>query len=413
MKIKQVFNGLINYLASIGLALVFALFLSGRIGWFILAAFICAPVISLLMTLPFRSKIYVSLETDVNVLSKGDSCELSITIGNDFFLPSPPIMLELYDNPSARCRDKSYSVSVMPYNEEMLSAVYTAKICGPARIGAAEIRLRDYLGIFSFRLKNIDVNELYSQIAVIPDISEISPDDPAIKQAFLLSADADDGEDTSENPLNVSGGFPGYDSREYVPGDPLKRINWKLSAKKSKLFVRLDDETVCSSVTVILDNVFNYKDIRLSYLIEKSPYQECTESSIVPLTAESAVEGSLGIVQTLINTGTSVTYMFCGENGWQVYSVADESDITQLRTDLAAFSFECVNGKNRFPYDELLSVKGTVSIFCTPYYDKELEIQLAEYTGGDSGKGALRTVVFSSVKAPDTDMPKGADADES
>lgn len=43
MKIKVLLNGIINYAAAVALAVVFALYMSGRVGWFITIAFICAP----------------------------------------------------------------------------------------------------------------------------------------------------------------------------------------------------------------------------------------------------------------------------------------------------------------------------------------------------------------------------------
>ena len=35
--------------------------------------------------------------------------------------------------------------------------------------------------------------------------------------------------------------MPGYEHREYVAGDSPRRVNYKLSAKKQKLMVRLDE----------------------------------------------------------------------------------------------------------------------------------------------------------------------------
>ncbi|MBO7395493.1 MAG: DUF58 domain-containing protein [Ruminococcus sp.] len=46
---------------------------------------------------------------------------------------------------------------------------------------------------------------------------------------------------------------PGYEHREYVHGDPLKRVNWKLSSKKDKLMVRLDEAVASVQPMIVLD----------------------------------------------------------------------------------------------------------------------------------------------------------------
>ncbi|MCI7499520.1 MAG: hypothetical protein MSA82_08940, partial [Oscillospiraceae bacterium] len=70
MKIKktkpaELIGGLINYLAAVALAVIFALYLSGRVGWFLVTAFVAAPIISVLMTLIFVRRIYVSCDADM------------------------------------------------------------------------------------------------------------------------------------------------------------------------------------------------------------------------------------------------------------------------------------------------------------------------------------------------------------
>lgn len=408
-KIKNALTGFINYIAAVGLALIFALYLSGRIGWFIFAAFIFAPIISLLMTIPFISRIYAEAEVSAPVLSKGDSCEMTITLGNGCFLPSPPIIVEMFDSPSARSSEKRFTLSLMPFSEDGFDLKYSAKICGSCEIGVSRIRITDFFGIFSFAPKKIDIDTLKARLAIIPDIAEVSASDSSVRRASELTAEADDSEDTTESTYNTFGGFPGYDSREYVPGDPLKRINWKQSAKRGKLLVRMDDETMCSSVAVVLDSVFYHPDVFLPSLLRSENFMGCADDEVIPLAAQYAVENALGYVKTFLDKKYSVIFMFYSENGWHIYNTADESDLTQIRTDLSSYGFLCERGRVRFPADELAEQKGSVSIFCTPYYDEELDSQLSEYLSASGGKGALRAVLCAGAVSPRADITKGAE----
>ena len=47
--------------------------------------------------------------------------------------------------------------------------------------------------------------------------------------------------------------IPGNEMREYRPGDPLKAINWKVSARLSKLAVRVPDKLDTRTVTLIME----------------------------------------------------------------------------------------------------------------------------------------------------------------
>ena len=50
MKIKVLLNGIINYAAAVALAVVFALYMSGRVCWFKNISFICSTIISVLLS---------------------------------------------------------------------------------------------------------------------------------------------------------------------------------------------------------------------------------------------------------------------------------------------------------------------------------------------------------------------------
>ena len=47
--------------------------------------------------------------------------------------------------------------------------------------------------------------------------------------------------------------MPGYEHREYIPGDSLKRINWKLSSKRRHLMVRQDEPIALARLAVVMD----------------------------------------------------------------------------------------------------------------------------------------------------------------
>ncbi|MGN0639048.1 MAG: DUF58 domain-containing protein [Huintestinicola sp.] len=406
-KLKPLLGGLVNYFAAVALAVIFALFLSGRVGWFLVTAFVAAPVISVLMTLMFVRRIYVSCDADSVIMCKGDSCELTVNVTNGVFLPTPPVLADMSDLPSVTASEKHYSISVLPFDTESFTVCYKAVICGPAVIGVKSLRVSDYFGIFSFEIKSADISEMTYTVSVIPDIVRVNFSDPVVSRAAELSAFADDSEDTTDAPAGKFGGFPGYDSREYVPGDPLKRINWKQSAKRGKLLVRLDDETVSSAVSIVLDSVFDKESVFLPAVAAEGRFLGAENEALTALMAQDAIEHSLGITRAFIMQNYSVSYFLMGKNGWECFPAADENDLAALRTELASYSF--LKTGTRFPEEELKNQKGSVSVFCTPYLDNALNEQLSSEAA--DGRGALQTVIYPSAVSPRVNSPKGGEAE--
>ena len=414
MKIKktkpaELIGGLINYLAAVALAVIFALYLSGRVGWFLVTAFVAAPIISVLMTLIFLRRIYVSCDADMLTMCKGDSCVITVSITNGTFLPTPPVLSDMSDTPAVKAENSCRSVSVLPFDTESFEVSYKAKICGPANIGVKSLRVSDYFGFVSFEIKSADISEMTFTAAVIPDIPDVTLSDPVVSRAAELSAFSDDSEETVEAQTNGFGGFPGYENREYVPGDPLKRVNWKQSAKRGKLLVRLDDETVSSAVTVILDSSFDKDSVFIPAVISEEKFSEGNSDNITCLMAQDAVEQSLGITRALMLGNFSVNFYLTGKNGWECFPAADENDLAAIRTELASYSF-ATHSASRFPEEELKAQKGSVAVFCTPYLDPELN-GIVSYSGVE-GKGTLQTVIYPSAVSPKTASPKGGMNDE-
>lgn len=383
MKIRNIIGGIAGYLASLAIAMVFALYMSGRIGWFLVLVMLLAMPFSFITTFIAAKQLRLYSDCGDSTLTKGANGCIRLTVKNRSFFPSPVIVMDIEGSPNVTADKDRLYISVLPRREEEIEAEFSAQICGRSFLGISSVYVRDPLGIFKFKPTGLDITRLGSYISVIPDIEEIPYNNDIMGRITQASALADDGEDTVENSTNKSGGFPGYESREYVAGDPLKRINWKMSAKRDKLLIRLDDETDSSSVSVVLDSVLDPKTIKKEQLPDS--ISGADENKIIPLIAQAVVERSLGIVKMLTERGVAVNYYMLGINGWESYAVNDERDLTELRITLAAYSF-ADEGEEHLPYDEIMSGKGRVAVLCTP--------SAAEDTIGE-GKDSLSLVVCS------------------
>jgi len=359
-------KGILNYIFAMIFAIIFALFLDANVGWFLLLALILAPLLSILFAWISSLFITVSVEIKEDILSKGDTCCMTVHIKNPSIFPTPPIDITLTHEPGICSKNPHMLASVISRSTQSFSVSFTARICGESNVGIQNLRVTDYLGLFSFAPRKVDCNKLCKKIAVIPDIAEISARDDTLLKTMQASLHSESSDDTNESSTLSFGGLPGYNHRDYTPGDPLKRINWKQSARKNKLLVRLDDEMASQAINVVLDSVFVQDDLDINELLTYAQFNDCTPENVLPKVAEAAVENALGVLYVLLRHNYTINFYVNLGRGFEKYEIQDEISLESLRLDLAHYSYSSDPNTERFPIDALQQSKSAVSLFSTP-----------------------------------------------
>lgn len=363
MKKGTIVKGIINYIFAMIFAIIFGLFLDANVGWFILFTLILAPFLSVFLAWLAAHMITVSGKMSDALLSKGDSCTMEVQIVNNSIFPTPPLEVFLTNEPGVRGERRSLLVSLLPRGSKSFEVAFRAKISGKSLAGVEKVKVTDYLGLFSFEVKKQDYGSMQSFVAVIPDIAELSARDDNLMKAMQASLHMDDGEETVESSSFCFGGFPGYDNREYVPGDPLKRVNWKLSAKKNKLLVRLDEEMASTAINVVLDSVFEQNAVDLQAARKLYHYRYLEADEVLPKIAEDAVENALGTIQVFLRHNYTVNFWMMTNGSFAKYEVMDEVDLDSVRLELAHYRFATGNQVSRIPGEELSE---SACVFVTP-----------------------------------------------
>lgn len=353
-KIFGIIKGVISYLLAILLTIVFALFLNANVGWYMLIALILAPVLSVFFALLTKNSVKIDYSLKESTISKDDIVTMTIFISNKNIFPSSPVEFEILNGVGLKSENERITAFVLPFAKKEINIDFQAKIAGKSEIGVKNVRVKDYLGIFAFKKNN------YSKtFSVIPDIGSVSAKDERVIKIMQESLSFEDSEDTSEcTNMNFSG-MPGYDNREYVPGDPIKRINWKQSAKRGRLLVRLDDEMSKSSVNVVLDGCFLKNADILTNKEIKEYYKDYTDEEIFAKLCEDAMENALGILKNLVLLNYNVNFFLKDENEFKVYPIEDESDVWGLRMIMAGYVFSD-SAIGRYPDAEMLGDKSFI-----------------------------------------------------
>ncbi len=388
----QIGKGIINYIFAMIFAIIFALFLNATVGWFLLLALILAPLLSVFLAWLSSLMIHVTCEMREELLSKGDTCGMTIHIRNTSIFPTPPLDITFTKSAGAPCTSSRILASVLSRATQSFSVSFKAEICGESTIGIFQIRTTDYLGLFSFPVRRIDYTQLQKKIAVIPNMAEISARDDNLLKTMQASLHTEGSDDTTESSSASFGGFPGYNHREYVPGDPLKRINWKQSARKDKLLVRLDDEMASQSINVVLDSVFQEDILHPEELLTYASFHDCTLDNVLPKAAEAAVENALGILFVLLRHNYTINFYAKLGESFAKYEIKDELDLENLRLDLAHYRFPADADTERFPMEELQQSQSAVSLFSTPNSYENAHTVLAAYSEN------MYTTIYSVIE---------------
>ncbi|MBO4426706.1 MAG: DUF58 domain-containing protein [Clostridiales bacterium] len=211
----------------------------------------------------------LSLRVDFskNVANYGEDIELIEVAENKKSLPLPFVILKFETPREIRFYDSSIvTASDYNYREDMLTMKAHSKHTRRIKV---KCRKRGYyvfprVGITTSDLFLIDhyTKEFdnHSELVVLPEV--ISSDLIEMLMSVTMS-DAQCRRSVLTDPFALAG------IREYGPGDPMKSINWKASAKTGELMVNQNASTCMKKVHIFV-NLEEYDPKASTSLLEKS-----------------------------------------------------------------------------------------------------------------------------------------------
>lgn len=204
------------------------------------------------------------------------------------------------------------------FNPLCIQMKYKAAVYGIDYVGIEYVRIRDFMGILSVKKK---IPKHLISVKTLPKYTENNYNSNTMLFSTYI-ADFDDSEETNGG-LTTSSGFPGYEHREYVMGDSLRRVNYKLSAKKDKLMIRLDEPSTMIRMAVILDDLSSndrYKD-------------------------EMAIEGMMSYVGCLVKNKITTDVYYNLDRKRKKMTISDEKDFQLFVLSITQSSF-CPKGES-------------------------------------------------------------------
>ena len=207
-----------------------------------LYALIAMPAISALFAVVTLYGIGVSQDTKGAVVVKGEPNTYFINFKNRTKIGFGTMRcVFLGEHFAVETDAENLQVDIQPFMEPVSFPIdFTVKYRGTYQLGLQNLEILDFLGLFKIRRRlSIDF-----EVIVYPRIMDLEHMQLAI---HVLS----------KAPANLAMAQEDYadytDVRPYEPSDPIKKIHWKLTAKRGEWIVKNYQSSTLNSMAVLLD----------------------------------------------------------------------------------------------------------------------------------------------------------------
>ena len=373
-----------SYVVVLFSAMAYAFLFDRNAGSIMTVFLIVVPIVSVFLTVYASRKMKFEFAVDENILKKNCRSTFSIHVSKDTFLPLPVVSFEL--TVSEHFRRPEFDVYRFSMSENRDISIYTElipEVCGNATVSLGKYFITDYLGIFRFRIRTSEISE---NIIIMPQIRETDDCGGIIHSIYATLPDNDDDENSS---VSVSGrtAVPGYEYRSYVPGDSLKKINWKLSSKRNELYVRKDESGGIIIPDIILD-------------ITQFGEDRTKRSGMSVL--EQITEGALSLLNECIKNGIECVFVYPRSGIMHTESVTSYEDIERISGEI--FRYMDSPGNICLQHDET-SRSSEVNIVYAAGVSEELAGKAeASVAAGNNVKVVIPEQMYRADTVPVTEL---------
>ena len=309
-KLIKILQTLFSVGAVAYLLYLFTFFMDGEMGAILIAFMLTAPLISFGFAVYARNRVTVSFDCD-SFVKKGSELTVRVRIEKNGFFPLAIIELHPSATEVFEKTDKVYRLSLNSERKTEFEFKIKAKVGGNGWVSIDSAYSCGFLGFIKLKIKTA-LPEAFS-VGVIPDVPEIKGSSLLFRSIADVVMTSDEEDDDETAMLFSANTVPGYEHREYVQGDPIKRVNWKLSSKKNKMMVRLDEASSSVQPLIVLD-LYRKKDADAEYAI---------------ITEEKLLRSVFGLLILLVKQGISCNFAYYGSSGELIVESADNPDAAE------------------------------------------------------------------------------------
>ena len=221
------------------LSLVGISYFGGPVSYGFFAAVTLVPIVSLiyLFFVFLRFKIYQRLEGR-NVIANTAS-DFYIALQNEDFFSFSGIRILFYSSFSSLSGiDDSVEYELIPHTGVKYETKLLCKYRGEYEVGVKSIVIQDFFRLFRFTYRNREP----FRVRVLPRVVQLNSI-KALDPAYLNTMDS------YKNAASLDAVV-----RDYMPGDDIRSIHWKATAREGKLLVRNTIGEELNGIGIIMDS---------------------------------------------------------------------------------------------------------------------------------------------------------------
>ncbi|WP_125153421.1 DUF58 domain-containing protein [Clostridium rectalis] len=248
-----------TFIFFIVISFLYAYLIGGILAYSILYTLLFMFIISYIYIIIIKDKIYIEVKFEREVGTTGDEIKVVTTIKNGSVLPIYYVQIKNKILYSMDEKYNGYLMDLKPKSSKSFESKVKFNIRGIYDFGNLYMCAKGILSLIIIKRnvkKNID-------FYVYPKVH-------ALTNVFMLNGYTDD-----LAICKVGDGIDSYsisDIRKYRPGDDLRRIHWKVSAKYGGLHTKNFDKVSSDKYIILLDMKYieNYKEDKFieEHLIE-------------------------------------------------------------------------------------------------------------------------------------------------
>lgn len=267
-------------------------------GFFFFTLFV--PLVSFIYTIVVYLRFKIYQEIDTRTIVAGSSTPFYFSLQNEDIFAHAGVRTGFFSDFSyINGLDTDTEYELMPATGIKKETLLVCKYRGEYEVGIKSVTVTDYLRLFSVTFKNRETLKVH----VSPRLEILaSPERPDMVIA------------SSDNPLRDKS-VPDILVREYVPGDDVRLINWKATARTGKPMVKTFTGEDTPSVRIVMDSC-RYSEEAEKYL----PLENKILETVLALVYHYA-ENGIGVSIKLIND-RYVTYRIENTDSFEEFYAA-------------------------------------------------------------------------------------------
>ena len=331
-------------------ATVFVSFYGGTLSYVLFYTALIVPLVAFVYLLYVFRRFKVSQNLTSHHVVKGAAVPYSYSVANHDIIPYAGVKVAFFDDYSYISGEDGGEECLLPGEKRQRDSELFCLYKGEYKVGIRKVTITDFLSMFrlSYKLPRP------LKIKVYPRVIELD--------SFSLE---DDTAGKRENAANTND-IPDALVRDYVNGDPIKRIHWKATARSGKLMTRKYTGEPKEEISIVFD----------TGLFSKKPAERLEAE-------DKLIEAVIAVANYFVSKMITVNVFWQEEGDIKAAVISDRREFESFYSAVAELGF---NGAVAFPefLEKILQgvvPVGVTYIFSFPHETLPEKIKAAESLG--------------------------------